>query len=101
MHTAESYKLTEAIKGAKRFSDAQKSLMLLNLAVYTKDVSTMLECFSCMGNQINKKLAQVTPINQQTPDSLLIDKLSKAEENHDILKLENLLIALNKEHFKL
>ena len=30
-----------------------------------------------------------------------MEKLSKAEEDSDILKLEKLLIALNKEHFKL
>ena len=53
VHTIESYKLTEAIKGAKCFTEAQKSLMLMTLAAYTKDVSTILECFSCMGNQIN------------------------------------------------
>ena len=63
VHTDESLKMTEAIKGAKRFSEAQKSLMLMNLAAYTKDVSTLLECFSCMGNQIYQKLTQVTPIN--------------------------------------
>ena len=63
VHTLESSKITEAIKGAKWFSEAQKSLMLMNLAAYTKDVSTILECFSCMGNQINQKLSQVSPIN--------------------------------------
>ena len=45
----------------------------------------MIECFSCMGSQIYQKLAQVTLINSQTPDSLLIEQLSKAEENSDIL----------------
>ena len=30
-----------------------------------------------------------------------MEKLSKAEEDSDILKLEKLFIALNKEHFKL
>ena len=30
-----------------------------------------------------------------------MEKLSKAEENNDILKLEKLLLILNKDHFKL
>ena len=75
--------------------------MLINFAAYTKDVSTMMDSFSCMGNQINQKLEKITQINKQTRDSILMEKLSMSEEDSDILKLEMFLTSLNKEHFKL
>ena len=52
VHKKESQELQEAIKNASQFSQAQKSLVLLHLAAYTKSVSTMLQSLESMSDQL-------------------------------------------------
>ena len=99
VHTEESKNLTEAIRDAQQFSEAQKSLMLLNLAVYTKDVGTLLDSFAHMSTQLKLKLEQIE-LSEDTPDSLIFEQVNAAEQDADLSKLETLFSHMN-QSFKL
>ena len=68
--------------------------MLLNLAVYTKDVGTLLDSFAHMSNQLKLKLEQIE-LSEDSPDSLIFEQVNAAEQDSDLSKLETLFSHMN------